>query len=162
MLPTLPAHVTLRPTTPADLEQLFHFQLDEEARYLAAFTPPDHTNKAAYVEKYGGFLLNPTIHMQTILVDGTIAGSISKFEIEGDAEITYWLDRAFWGRGIATAALATFLTLEVTRPLFGRVAFDNRGSQKVLKKCGFVRIGTYQGFANARQTAVAEFIYQLS
>lgn len=159
---TLPASISLRPTKPADLERLFLFQLDEEACHLAAFMPQDHTNQAAYLEKYTGFLQNPTINMQTILVDGTIAGSISKFEIEGDAEITYWLDRAYWGQGIGSAALATFLTLETTRPLFARVAFDNRGSQKVLEKGGFIRTGTDKGFANARQTQIEEFIYQLA
>jgi RimJ/RimL family protein N-acetyltransferase len=100
--------------------------------------------------------------MQTILVDETIAGSIAKFEMEGDTEITYWIDRNFWGKGIATTALKNFLTIENTRPIFGRVAFDNLGSQKVLEKCGFVNIGTDKGFANARQTEIEEFIYKLT
>ena len=90
------------------------------------------------------------------------AGSISKFEMEGDAEITYWIDRNFWGKAIATTALKNFLTIEKTRPIFGRVAFDNIGSQKVLEKCGFVKIGTDKGFANARQTEIGEFIYRLA
>jgi [ribosomal protein S5]-alanine N-acetyltransferase len=54
------------------------------------------------------------------------------------------------------------LTIENTRPVFGRVAFDNFGSQKVLEKCGFVKIGTDKGFANARQTEIEEFIYRLA
>jgi ribosomal-protein-alanine N-acetyltransferase len=153
--------VQLRPTQPADLDILFHFQLDKEAIYLAAFTPKDPTDKAAYVAKYSKLLLDPTINTQTILVAGVIVGSIAKFELEGKAELTYWLDRAYWGKGIATSALQIFLTLEPTRPLFGRVAFDNIGSQKVLEHGGFVRIGTDAGFANARQTQVEEYIYQL-
>jgi [ribosomal protein S5]-alanine N-acetyltransferase len=43
-----------------------------------------------------------------------------------------------WGMGIATKALKAFLMKENTRPIFGRVAFDNFGSQKVLEKCNFV------------------------
>jgi ribosomal-protein-alanine N-acetyltransferase len=58
--------------------------------------------------------------------------------------------------------LQAFLKIEKARPLFGRVAFDNYGSQKVLDKCGFVKIGTDKGFANARQTEIEEFIYKLS
>lgn len=100
--------------------------------------------------------------MQTILVDTTIVGSMAKFELAGHAEITYWLDRSFWGQGVATAALKAFLLLEKTRPIFGRVAFDNLGSQKVLDKCGFVRIGSDTGFANARQAVITEFIYKLT
>lgn len=123
--------------------------------------PKDSTNKAAYLEKFTRFLHDPTIHMQTILVGEAIAGSIAKFELAGKAELTYWLDRGCWGNGFATAALTQFLTLEHTRPLIGRVAFDNIGSQRVLEKAGFVKIGTDTGFASARQAEIAEFIYQL-
>lgn len=98
---------------------------------------------------------------QTIIADTVIVGSIAKFVLEGDAEITYWIDKAFWGKGIATTALKNFLKIEKTRPIFGRVAFDNMGSQKVLEKCGFVKIGTDKGFANARQMEIEEFIYRL-
>lgn len=153
--------VKLRQTEKSDLEFFFQFQLDKEANYLAAFTSKDHTDKEAYFEKFTKLLNDPTVNMRTILVDETIAGSIAKFEIEGDAEITYWIDRNFWGKGIATAALNNFLTIENTRPIFGRVAFDNLGSQKVLGKCGFVKIGTDKGFANARKTEIEEFIYKL-
>jgi ribosomal-protein-alanine N-acetyltransferase len=152
----------LRRTEQPDLEFFFQFQLDKQANYLAAFTPKDPTDKEAYIEKYTKHLNDPAINMQTILVDETIAGSIAKFEMGGDAEITYWIDRNFWGKGIATAALKSFLTIENSRPIFGRVAFDNPGSQKVLEKCGFVKIGTDKGFANARQTEIEEFIYRLA
>ena len=152
----------LRPTEKSDLEFFFQFQLDEEAGYLAAFMPENHTDKEAYVEKQTRFLNDPTIHTQTILVDETIAGSIGKFERDGDAEITCWIDRNFWGKGVATTALKNFLTMESARPIFGRVAFDNLGSQRVLERCGFVKIGTDKGFANARQTEVEEFIYKLT
>jgi len=101
------------------------------------------------------------VNNQTILADNVIAGSIAKFILEGDAEITYWLGRQFWGQGIATRALKDFLAIETARPIFGRVAFDNLGSQKVLEKCGFVRIGADKGFANARQAEVEEYIYKL-
>ena len=90
-----------------------------------------------------------------------IAGSISKFEMEGRAEVTYWIDKKFWGMGVATKALKELLTYESVRPIFGRVAFDNIGSQKVLEKCSFVKIGRDKGFANARQAEIEEFIYKL-
>ena len=154
--------IKLRPTEVSDLEILFHFQLDEEAIYLAAFTPKDPSDKKAYIEKYSKHLNDPTINRQTILVDGKIVGSVAKFIIEGDTEITYWVDKNFWGKGIATAALKYLLDIEKTRPVFGRVAFDNFGSQKVLEKCGFVKVGSDKGFANARQAEIEEFIYKLS
>ncbi|TDQ27833.1 GNAT family N-acetyltransferase [Tenacibaculum caenipelagi] len=154
-------HIQLRPTKISDLDSLFQFQLDKEGGYLAAFMPQDPTDKAAYINKHTKLLGNPTVNNQTIILYNTIVGSIAKFVMEGDNEITYWIDRKFWGQGIATKALKKFLTIETNRPIFGRVAFDNFGSQKVLEKCGFIKIGSDKGFANARQTEIEEFIYKL-
>lgn len=154
--------ISLRKTTVTDLEMLFQFQLDKEAIHLAAFTPKDPTDKIAYITKFKRLLEDPTITNRTIIVDKQIVGSIAKFIMEGDAEITYWIDRKFWGQGVASAALKEFLSIENTRPLFGRVVFDNYGSQKVLEKCGFEKTGTDKGFANARQTEIKEFIYKLT
>jgi ribosomal-protein-alanine N-acetyltransferase len=154
--------ITLSETTKEDLNVLFLFQLDEDANYLAAFTSKDPNDKAAYIEKYSKLLNDPTVNNRTIRVNGEIAGSIAKFVRENDAEITYWIDRKFWGQGIATNALKKFLEVEQTRPIYGRVAFDNYGSQRVLEKCGFVKIGKDTGFANARQTEIEEYIYRLS
>ena len=152
----------LQRSTIEDLKILFEFQLDTEANYLAAFTAKDPSDREAYLNKYSKFLTDPTINMRTILADNIIVGSIAKFEIEGNAEITYWIDKKFWGKGIATTALKNFLAIESTRPISGRVAFDNFGSQKVLEKCGFVRVGKDSGFANARQAEIEEFIYKLA
>lgn len=149
-------------TAAADLDRLFEIQLDPEAIFLAAFTAKDSSDKKAYIEKYTPFLTDPTIHMYTINANGLIVGSIAKYVMQGDAEITYWIDRLYWGQGIASTALTLFLKLELTRPLYGRVAFDNIGSQRVLEKCGFVRTGADKGFANARQAEIEEFIYRLA
>ncbi len=154
--------IELRTTEPGDLESFFVFQLDAEANHLAAFTAKDPADKAAYLAKYARLLAEPSVNMKTIVVGGRVAGSISVFEIEGEAEVTYWIDKAFWGEGIATAALTEFLKTELRRPIRGRVAFDNLGSQKVLERCGFARIGTDRGFANARQAEIEEFIYKLT
>ena len=153
--------IVLRKTVLTDLEFFFIFQLDDEANYLAAFTSTDPTDKTAYLQKYSNFLNDPTKNSQTIIVDNVIAGSIAAFEMEGEAEVTYWIDKAFWGTGIATRALKEFLKSEKRRPIIGRVAFDNFGSQRVLEKCNFVKIGTDTGFANARKAEIEEFIYKL-
>lgn len=154
--------IQLRNSTESDIEIFFQNQLDEEAIYMAAFTPKDPTDKEAYVSKWTRLLKDPTINMKTILADGEIAGTVAKFEIDGKAEITYWLGKQFWGKGIATKALQAFLPLEEKRPIFGVAAFDNYGSIKVLEKCGFERIGTERGFANARGKEIEEIIFRLS
>jgi|SRR5688572_13126575 len=156
------SEIILRKTVIDDLQFFFVFQLDNDANHLAAFTAKDPTDKIAYLQKYTKLVNDPTINMQTIIVDNNIAGSVSKFEIEGDAEITYWIDKKYWGKGVATKALRELLKNEKARPIYGRVAFDNVGSQKVLEKCGFVRIGKDKGFANARQAEIEEYIYKLS
>ena len=153
--------IEIRPTVLADLEFFFRFQLNEEAIFLAAFTSKDPTDKPAYLEKYAKHMADPGINMQTILIGETIIGSIAKFIMHGDAEITYWLDRQHWGKGYATEALRRLLAIETTRPVFGRVAFDNVGSRRVLEKCGFSMIGTDRGFANARQAEIEELIFKL-
>lgn len=154
--------IKLRPTNGQDLETLFTFQLDKEGGYLAAFMPKDPTDKKAYIDKYTKLLNDETVNNQTIILDDKIVGSIAKFVMFGDNELTYWIDKQFWGKGIATFALKKILTIENSRPIFGRVAFDNFGSQKVLEKCGFIKVGVDKGFANARQEEIEEYIYKLT
>src|SRR5688572_6268390 len=124
--------IELRKTVESDLETLFNYQLDEEYNNLAAFTATNYSDKNAYLEKWTRLLTNPTIHSQTILVNGEIAGSVAKYEIAGEPEITYGVGKPYWGQGIATKALQAFLKLEKTRPINGRTAFDNFGSKRVL------------------------------
>jgi ribosomal-protein-alanine N-acetyltransferase len=156
------SNITLTETETDDLNTFFQFQLDKEANLLAAFTAKDPNDKAAYIEKYSQHLADPTIHSRTIKINDVIVGSIARFFIGNEAGITYWIDKKFWGQGIATAALHHFLKIDQIRPIYGGVAFDNYGSQRVLEKCGFVKIGTDKGFANARQAEIEEFIYKLS
>jgi [ribosomal protein S5]-alanine N-acetyltransferase len=153
--------VSLTKTEKDDLKLFFQFQLDQEGSYLAAFTPNDSNDETAYIERYSKYLNDPSKNMRTIKIGNEIAGSISKFMMDGKAELTYWIDRKFWGKGIASAALKDFLELEQTRPIYGRTAFDNYPSQKVLVKCGFIKIGSDKGFAKARQAEIEEYIYEL-
>lgn len=154
--------ILLRPTAQQDLEHFFEFQLNKEASWLAAFMPKDQFDKTAYLARYSAFLSDPAINMRTIMLNNVIVGSVSKYEMQGEAEITYWIDRDYWGRGIARTALKNFLNIETMRPIFGHVAFDNIASQKVLEACGFARTGTDRGFASARQAEIEEFIYKLT
>ena len=154
--------ITLTPTGIDDLNTLFQFQLDKEATYLAAFMATDSTDKTAYIERYIKYLTDPTINNQTIKLNGNIVGSVAKFMMKDEAEITYWIDKKFWGKGIATSALKIFLNIEIVRPIYARSAFDNFGSQRVLTKCGFIQIGKDKGFANARQAEIEEYIYKLN
>jgi RimJ/RimL family protein N-acetyltransferase len=81
--------------------------------------------------------------------------------LDGQAEVTYWVDRAAWGRGIASRALALLLEEVPTRPLRARAASDNAGSLRVLEKAGFRIIGTEVAFARARGAEIEETILRL-
>jgi RimJ/RimL family protein N-acetyltransferase len=87
-------------------------------------------------------------------VDGEVVGWIGCFG-ESQREVGYWYDRAVWGRGIATAALAAFLDDVTERPLFAHVAVTNVGSAKVLERCGFVEV-------ERETTDVEEIVYRLA
>lgn len=154
--------IKLKPSIEADIHHFFEYQLDKDALYMAAFTSKDPTDKVAYVEKYTKLLYNPTVNMQTILLDDKIIGTVTKFDIHNDAHIAFWLDKPFWGRGITSKALEMFLKIEQKRPIYGHTAFDNFGSQRVFEKCGFLKIGIDKGFANARNTEIEEFIFKLN
>jgi len=153
----------LRDVVNDDLPIFFEHQLDQEANTMAAFTAKDPTNQEAFMTHWHRILTNETVIIQTILFNGQVAGSVSSYEEEGKPEVTYWLGKEYWGKGIATWALATFLTQHnQTRPIYARVAKDNFGSRRVLEKCGFTTIGESKGYANARGQEIEELLLELA
>ena len=79
--------------------------------------------------------------MQTAGVEGEVAGNIVYWERSGERRVGYWLGKDYWGKGIASAALAQFLGQVKIRPLDVRVAKKNVASIRVLQKCGFTISG---------------------
>ncbi|HEX6289345.1 MAG TPA: GNAT family N-acetyltransferase [Herpetosiphonaceae bacterium] len=148
----------LRDVTEADIPIFFEQQRDPDANYMAAFTAKDPADWDAFMARWARILGDESIVKQTILVDGQVVGSVSSFEQFGEREVSYWIGRDSWGRGIATRALAAFLERVQARPLHARAAKDNLGSLRVLEKCGFTICGEDKGFSNARGTEVEEFI----
>lgn len=154
--------VQLREVQSSDLDRFFIFEQDKEAIFMAAFTTKDPSDRLAFDNHWKKILNNPSIVNKTILYNSMVIGHIAKFMSEDKPEITYWLDKAFWGKGIATKALQLFLEIIAVRPLYARVAKDNIGSNRVLEKCGFHIIGEDSGFANGREQETAEFLRMLS
>jgi RimJ/RimL family protein N-acetyltransferase len=131
--------VRLRDVEPGDLPAFFEHQRDPESVAMVVFSSRD---KPAFDEHWAKILADDTSLKQTVVVDGQVAGSVTSFLREGVREVGYWLDRAYWGRGVATAALSAFLQLEKSRPLYAGVARHNGASLRVLQKCGFVLIAS--------------------
>ena len=124
---------------------------------MAAFTAEDQTDRGAFFNRMSRVRANTL----AIDVDGAIAGTIASFRIDDQLEVTYWVDRALWGKGIATAALQMLLADTAERPVRARAASDNVGSLRVLEKAGFRRVGVDRGYAPGRGEEIEETILRL-
>ena len=151
----------LREVRDEDLPVLFEQWADPVAERMAAFTAPDHMDWDAFERRWSRLRADETIINRAIVVDGDVAGTIGSWGDPGEREVTYWIGRSYWGKGIATSALNAFLTVDQSRPLHARVAYDNVGSRRVLEKCGFRVIATERGFAGARSGEIEEFVLRL-
>jgi RimJ/RimL family protein N-acetyltransferase len=155
------AGVALRPVKDGDLDALFEQMRDPEGVRMAAFTPEDPDDRNAFDAHMSRVRSSPDITLRAVMCDGHLAGSIAAFPAGGQTEVTYWIERAAWGKGIATRALALLLELVTARPLYARAASDNAGSLRVLQKCGFQPVGTEKSFAAGRNEDIEETVLRL-
>ena len=153
--------IALRPFADGDLGALFDWERDPRAVRMAAFTRPDPSDRSAFDAHYERVRDNPSNTLLAIDDDGEFVGTIGSFTLEGKREVTYWIAPARWGQGLASRALRAFLSIERTRPLYGRVAAHNAASAKVLARAGFVEIGSDTGFARGIGAEIVERIYRL-
>jgi len=160
--PIKPKQITLRPVLKTDLPIFFTHQSDPSAIFMAAFTAEDPTNRKVFISHWRKILKDKTIQIQTILFEDHIAGHIEQFMLLGLPSIGYWIGKEFWGLGIATKALHSFLNQTIARPLYARVVKDNLSSMRVLEKNGFVKVGQDKGYAHGRGNEVDEWIYKLT
>jgi RimJ/RimL family protein N-acetyltransferase len=153
--------IELRPVEDADLDALFEQFRDPESVWMAAFTAADPDDRAAFDAHMAKLRTSPDLVFLAVTRDGQLVGSIGSFVMDGQQEITYWIDRSAWGQGVAGRAVALLLDLVPVRPLRARAASDNIGSLRVLQRAGFRVVGTDVGYANARGTEIEETILQL-
>lgn len=154
--------IALRPLGGADLDQLFEWERDADAVAMAAFTRPDPSDRAAFDRHYQQIRDHPDCVLLAIDDGGAFVGTIGSFALDGEREVTYWIDPSRWGSGVATRALGAFVRIEGTRPLFARVAEHNIGSAKVLARVGFAQIGSETSYADGVGGEVVEHIYCLT
>jgi RimJ/RimL family protein N-acetyltransferase len=150
--------ILLREVKNCDLPIFFEQQLDSTANYMAAFTRKDPTDRESFDAHWEKILADETIPIKTTLFEGQVAGFVLSYIQFGEREVSYWLGKEFWGKGIATKALSEFLAELEERPLHARAAKDNIASIRVLEKCSFVISGHDQAFANARGEKIEEVI----
>jgi RimJ/RimL family protein N-acetyltransferase len=149
----LTADLLLRPVEPGDLDTFFEHQRDPESNRMAAFPARDRTAFDAHWQR---ILADETLIVRTIVWNGEIAGNMLSWPRSDQRLVGYWIGREYWGRGIATRALATFLDEVTARPLHAHVATSNLGSIRVLEKCGFTLSGSGE-----TEDGVQELVYEL-
>jgi RimJ/RimL family protein N-acetyltransferase len=136
--------VHLRAVEDGDVEVFFEHQLDPVAVLMADFPARE---RDAFFAHWDKIRTDGTVLAQTIVVDGEVAGNVVSWDWDqaGTREVGYWIGRAYWGRGIATRALALFLGRMTSRPVYAYVAAHNLGSIRVLEKCGFHQTSAQDG-----------------
>ncbi|WP_299413894.1 GNAT family N-acetyltransferase [uncultured Sulfitobacter sp.] len=148
----------LRAWKPYDLPH-YRALLDDPLmwQYMPEAYPDPLTNEtaAALIE-----LSNASNHHQVfaVLRDSRIVGQVRLlYDVDdtdpGKAEISYWLGRAFWGKGIGSDVVALFTARCFTdnpsiTTLIARVHKNNPSSAKVLAKAGYAQHGTDHKDAN--------------
>jgi RimJ/RimL family protein N-acetyltransferase len=156
------SHFELRPVEASDLDAIFEQMRDPESVRMAAFTAKDPNDRGAFDAHMAKIMSSPDTWVRAITRDSRLVGTIGSWVADGVTEITYWIDRAHWGQGIATQALGLLLAEITVRPIRARAASDNAGSLRVLEKAGFRRIGKDVGFARGRDAEIEETILELS
>ncbi|MEV6116793.1 GNAT family N-acetyltransferase [Streptomyces sp. NPDC052109] len=152
--------IVLRTVRDSDLP-VFHQQMtDPDAVRMAAFGPENPEDREAFAA-YWRRVRDSSHVLRTVLVDGEVAGNAAVYGVAGEREVTYWIDRAYWGRGVATAALRSLLAQVPERPLYARAAADNTASLRVLAKCGFRETARARAYANGRGKEIAEVVLVL-
>ncbi|MGW3172161.1 GNAT family N-acetyltransferase [Streptomyces sp. NPDC001153] len=152
--------IALRAVEDGDLPVFYRQMTDPEAVRMAAFGPENPYDQEAFAA-YWRRVRDSAHVLRTVLADGEVAGSAAVYGVAGEREVTYWIDRAYWGRGVATAALRGLLAEVPERPLYARAAADNAASLRVLHKCGFRETARARGYANGRGREIEEVVLVL-
>jgi RimJ/RimL family protein N-acetyltransferase len=155
-------HVELRSLDDDDVNAIFEMMRDPDAVARAAFTASDPDDRAAFDEWMLRERRSPDVTMFVVTEDGGFAGTAAAFTVDGDREVTYWIARHAWGRGVATHALALLVARESERPLFARVAATNAASVALLERAGFTELSRTTSFAPGLGHDVEERVYVLA
>ena len=150
--------MSLREVTDEDVDIFFEHQRDPDSNAMAAVAAREYD---AHVAHWAKNRSHETTVLRTIDVAGEVAGhAVSWIGDDGRRLVGYWLDRDFWGRGIASAALRQLIDEIQERPLFAHVAQHNRASQRVLEKSGFEVAS--EGSILVADEEILEFVYKLA
>lgn len=155
------SHIELRDLDDDDLDAIFAMMRDAEAIALAAFTADDPDDRAAFDAWIAGERTDDDVLYQVVTENGGFAGTAAVFTVDGDREVSLWIARHAWGRGVATAALRLVMSREPVRPLFARAAAHNAAAIAGLRASGFAEVSRNVVFAPGLGRDVEEVVFAL-
>ena len=133
--PTPSLSVRLREIRAADLDALYSMQAESGWTEMAGIPRRD---RDAFLALRAETAADPKLVRRAIDVDGELAGEALSFLLDdGRRVVGYGVLKRFWGRGIASAALALLVEEIDERPLWATVLPGNRASRRVLERNGF-------------------------
>ena len=137
---------TLRPLTMNDLDSfVLHANDFDIAKNMTDRFPFPYTPEHAktFIEMATE---DDPIHIFAIDINGYAVGGIGIHPqtdiMQKNAELGYWIGKAYWNKGIVSKAIIQmiefgFKTYDITR-IFARPFGSNLASQRVLEKTGFI------------------------
>jgi RimJ/RimL family protein N-acetyltransferase len=131
------AEVRLREVGIADLPALHAMQAEPGWTEMAGIPRRDHRE---FLEHRARIAADPEVVWLAVEADGELAGDVVSFIHDGRRVVGYGVVRAFWGHGVASAALRLLLDVVSERPLYAAVLTTNAASMRVLEKAGFERV----------------------
>lgn len=155
------AHIELRPVDDDDLDAIFTMMSDPDAVALAAFTADDPSDRDAFDEWMRRHRGADGVEMFVVTSSGGFAGTAALFPVDGDREVSFWIARHAWGRGVATDALRLLIHHEPERPLFARAAAHNAAAIAALQRAGFTELSRTTSFAPGLQREIEEIVFTL-
>ncbi|XP_038723690.1 uncharacterized N-acetyltransferase p20-like [Tripterygium wilfordii] len=162
------SRVTLRPFNLSDVDDFLKWASDDRVtRYLRWNSITSQEEALAYLEK----VAIPHPWRRSICVDDRSIGyiSIKPESCEEDkcrAHVGYALATEYWGQGIATLALKmavskVFDEMPHLVRLQALVEVENKGSQRVLEKVGFVKEGLLRKYGYCKGEIRSFIVYSL-
>jgi RimJ/RimL family protein N-acetyltransferase len=162
-------NISLRPWKSSDIDNLLLYANNPKiaSNLTNAFSHP-YTKEAGLKFLEMAQSHSPT-HIFAICINNQAIGGIGvhpQQDIhEKCAELGYWLAEPFWGQGIMSQAVKqmieyAFKNFDIVR-LFARPFSSNKGSQKVLEKCGFSHEATLKKSIYKNDIYLDELIYSI-
>lgn len=158
-IPTIKGvEITLRPLIEEDIEPIFQACQDLTiSAFTRVPTPYERSMAEDFVRESDTAYRNHVSLSFAIEVDEVFAGTIGLHSIQlGDhlAEVGYWIEQSFRGKGICTEAMKVLSDFAIDVMGFRRLEaladFDNVASQRVMERAGYTRDGLLRNRATKR------------